>query len=263
MRGMGGKQHLKRKGLRRLLGSPPQAVLILALAFGPGGGSLRANVFDRIAAVVQGHVITLTDLLWLARYKNFQIPEDEQKRRLFLQDILQQLIDQKLIEDEALRTPGIEVTSEDVDNQVRAYRQRFPTGQAFQQRLQEMNMNEEDLRALFRQQLAVLDFIKVRIEPFVIVLPDQIQDYYQKQLLPKLRTASQVVPSLSLVREQIREILTTEKTNQELDDWVDSARKKADVNVLLFRTPSLSPNLPPALLGGTEMKPVKPPEPRR
>ena len=119
-----------------------------------------------------------------------------------------------------------------------------------------MEMTESALRDLIRRELTVWRFVQTRFEPFIIVMPPQIQEYYDQILVPELAQTGAPRPTLELVREQIREILILEKTNQEMDRWVKNMRGKAQVSVLLFRATPSSPNLPQELLTEWELQPV-------
>lgn len=219
----------------------------------------QGEIVDRVAAVVNEQVITLSDLLWAIRYRGVPIPDDPTARRDFLLDNLTELVEQKLIAREASQTPGIQVTAEDVDNRIAAYRAQFPDEKAFSEHLSRMEMTRSDLRELVSRQLAVLQFLKVRFEPFIIILPDQIQEYYEQELVPELRSGGQTPPPLEVVEEQIRQILTLERTNTELNRWVGNARRKADVEILLYRNPEWLPNIPSELADEVRIGPISPP----
>jgi hypothetical protein len=120
-----------------------------------------------------------------------------------------------------------------------------------------MEMARRDLEELIQRQLAVLSFVKVRFEPFIIVVPEQIQAYYEEELVRELEGTESTPPPLELVEEQIRQILTIEGTNREMDNWVQSARRKARIELLLFREPSQSPNVPKESLGDMQLQPVE------
>ncbi len=214
------------------------------------------EVVDRVAAVVDTQVITLTDLLWAIRYRGLEIPDDPVARRDMLLESLTQLVEQKLIAREAAQTPGIQVTPQDIEARVTAYRSQFPSEEAFQQRLTQIEMTPSDLRELVARQLAVLQFVKVRFEPFIIVLPDQIEEYYSDELVPELRSGGQAPPPLEVVEEQIRQVLTLQRTNAEVENWVGNARRKADVEILLYRNPDWLPNLPAELASQLQITPV-------
>jgi len=218
--------------------------------------SVRGEVVDQVAALVEGEVITLSEIHQLVHYKGWQISEEPDERRDLYLTVLDQIINQKLISREAQHTPGIQISQEDVDQQLQAYRRRFSSLDQFQEKLESMEMTESSLRDLVRRELTVWRFVQTRFEPFIIVMPPQIQEYYDEILVPELAQTGAPLPALELVREQIREILILEKTNQEMDRWVKNMRVKANVSVLLFRESPSSPNLPQELLTEWELQPV-------
>ncbi len=241
----------------------PLLLITLCLASWAGPASAQSEVGDRLAAAVNGQAITLSDIRWLLNYRGIPVPEaDEARQRLYLQ-VLDQVIDQKLIAAEALQTPGIRVTAQDIEERLEAYKAQFAGEAEFEQRLAEMEMSSSDLQDLIHRQLSVLAFVKIRFEPFIIVLPDQIERYFREELLPQLQISGAPTPQLFEFEEQIRQILTVERTNQEIDRWVSNARSNADVRVLLFREPGLSPNLPESLQTRPPLQPVPPPKPPR
>ncbi len=218
--------------------------------------SVWGEVVDQVAALVEGEVITLSEVQQLVHYKGWQISEKPVERRNLYLTVLDQIIDQKLISREAQQTPGIQISQDDVDQQLQAYRRRFSSQDQFQEQLESMEMTESALRDLIRRELTVWRFVQTRFEPFTIVMPPQIQEYYDEILVPELAQTNAPLPALELVREQIREILILEKTNQEMDRWVKNMRDKAQVNILLFRATPSSPNLPQELLTEWELQPV-------
>ncbi len=234
-------------------------VLLISLWLAASPLAAQSEAGDRLAAAVDEQAITLSDIRWLLNYRNIPIPEErEAKERLFLQ-VLDQVIDQKLIAAEALQTPGIRVSAQDVEERLSAFQRQFATPADFEERLAQMEMSLNDLKDLIHRQLAVLAFVKVRFEPFIIILPDQIERYFREELLPQLQLTGAPVPELFDFEEQIRQILTLERTNQEIDRWVANARSNADVRILLFREPRLSPNLPESLKTRPPLQPIKPP----
>ncbi len=218
--------------------------------------SVWGEVVDQVAALVEGEVITLSEVQQLAQYKGLKISEEANERRNLYLTVLDQIINQKLISREAQHTPGIQISQYDVDQQLQAYRRRFSSQNQFQEKLESMEMTESALRDLIRRELTVWRFVQTRFEPFIIVMPPQIQEYYDQILVPELAQTGAPRPTLELVREQIREILILEKTNQEMDRWVNNMRDKAQVSVLLFRATPSSPNLPQELLEEWELQPV-------
>ncbi|MFB3905513.1 MAG: SurA N-terminal domain-containing protein [Acidobacteriota bacterium] len=227
-------------------------LLIVCLTFGMSAG----EIVDQIAAVVDEEVITFSDLQWLIDFRGFDVPDDPQQRRDFYLSILDQVIEQKLIAMEAEQTPIISITNEDVEAQITAYKKRFPSEEQFREKLTEMQMSSYEFRQLIRRQLAVNEFIEKRFKPFIIVLPNEIEEYYRQEFLPKLKELNQPIPSLDVVEESIRQILTEQRTNEELERWLRTARRRARVINLLFRKNPFAPNLPPELTRETELQKV-------
>lgn len=59
-----------------------------------------------------------------------------------------------------------------------------------------MEMTESDLRDVIQRELAVWKFVQNRFEPFIILLPQQIQQYYDETLVPQLRETGAPLPCL-------------------------------------------------------------------
>jgi len=234
----------------------PVRVLIAVIAISLAIMALRADVVDQIAAVVDEEVITFSDLQWLIDFRGFDVPADPQQRRDFYLSILDQVIDQKLIAMEAEQTPIITITDQDVEAQIAAYKKRFASEEEFRGKLAEMQMSPYEFRQLIRRQLAVNEFIEKRFKPFIIVLPNDIEQYYREQFLPKLKELNQPIPALEVVEESIRQIMTEQRTNEELERWLRTARRRARVTNLLFQENKFAPNLPPGLAKDTKLQKV-------
>ncbi len=250
-----------RTGAKRASSAAAAALALLPLALGLCGFQLKAEVVDQVAAVVNNEIITVSDIRWLIQYKRIPIPEDGVKRQELYLATLQQVVEQKLIAAEAAQTPGIHVSEDEVMDRVAAYRGQFESEGDFLKNLSSMEMTLDDLMELVRRQLAVLKFVKLRFEPFIIVLPDEIEDYYSKQLVPELENNQQAAPPISTVEEQIRQVLTVEKTNQEVDNWVGNAKRKATVEILLGRDGNPLPNVPDSFADQIRVDPVGPRRP--
>ena len=217
---------------------------------------IRGEIVDQVAALVDGEIISFSEVQQLVQYKGWAVPEEPQKRQDLYLTVLDQIIDQKLSSRQAQQTPGIGISQEEVDIQLQAYQRRFSSPDQFQENLKSMEMTESDLRDVIQRELAVWKFVQNRFEPFIILLPQQIKQYYDETLVPQLRETGAPLPAFELVQEQIREILILERTNQEMDRWIRNTRRKAQVRILLFREPPYSPNLPQELLEEWELQPV-------
>lgn len=222
-----------------------KSFLILLCLFVPStANSQPAETVDRVVAEVGDQVITLTDLRWQIGLHNYPQPTTEAAFHHLYRDVLDQLINQILIARDIAKTPFVQVTDSQLDQFFGDYVKRFGSREDLEQRLQELGMTESDLRRILRRELAVNKFIDLRFEPFVIILPDDIEEYYRTEYVPKLEKQGSPVPDLSVVRETIRQILSVRRTNSQLEDWVQNARSRAQIRETLFPQPVDMPNLP-------------------
>lgn len=236
-------------------------LLALVLACGTVSGARTQDPVDRVAAVVEDSIVTYSEILWLIRYRGFPLPDDPAEVASLCQEVLSQLINQKLITRETLRTPFINVTDNELENYLTLYKQRFPGEEGYRAKLAEIGIGEEDFLSMIRRQIIVNKFIELRFEPFIIVLPAEIDAYYKDELIPELQLNNQPVPELPIVEETIRQILSVRKTTQELERWVRATRDTARVQLLLDREPSRAPNLPAEFLEESNSRPAVPIQP--
>lgn len=234
--------------------------VFLAAVLWSGPAPIRAScgetTVDRIAALVAGEIVTLSEIEWLILFRGFTVPDHEDERRKFYGWILNRIVEQKLVAREAVRTPGIEIGRQDVEKRLQAFRSRFADEGGFQRWLSATGMEQPELRAIVRRQVSVQKFLELRFRPFIIVLPDEVESYYLERLAADLTERGQPVPDLRVVEESIRQILVQERTSEEMDRWLRQERLRSGVDIMLFREPSLAPNLPVHLLKDLRIGPV-------
>ena len=219
-----------------------------------GLGYARAEIRDRVAALVGGEVITLSDIRWLIQYRGQTLPSDPAQRRLVYSAALDQLIDETMIASEAQNTPGAEILPSEIEARIETYKQSFRSEGAFQEKLRSMGMSAGSLHAMILRQMTVQKFVQVRIQPFAIVSPREIEAYYRETFLPTVRDGP--APPLKLLQSRIQEIVGLRKTNQEVERWVTRARRRTEIDVLLFREPPQSSNLPQSLWSPPHTEPL-------
>ncbi len=216
--------------------------LLLALAaFGSGAAvaapapapqqppaAAEATLRDRIVAVVDGDPILRSDVERALALGTAPPPtgvsERDQRRR-----VLDGLIEERLRIHEVERYGFEQVPVELIAKQVETIRARFPSDEAFRQRLQALGMTMEGLEQLVAQQLQVLVYVDELLGARVFVGLEEIEAHYHATLVPQLRVAGQPVPPLDEVREQIREVLRQQRLNEELLRWTAELRRGADV----------------------------------
>jgi hypothetical protein len=118
----------------------------------------RAEVIDRVLAVVGGQLITLTDVT-AARDLRLVAPETTADPT---RAILSKLIDRELVLAEVERYAPPEPTAEAVDAEVRRVRARFESPQAFEAALTRSGIDEVHLRETLRQDLRIRAYLDQR-----------------------------------------------------------------------------------------------------
>lgn len=228
----------------------PSILILGTLLWGAGTllGAAEEQAVDRIMAVVENEVITWSDLVWFIAVRDLPVPEEEKEKEEFYATILDQVINQHLIRQEVAKTPFIQVTEDELERSVRSYRRRYPSQEAFETFLEQNDMTMIQFRSFIRARVGVNKFVDLRFEPFIVILPGEIQAYYEEEYVPQLKENDQPVPDLSLVEDMIRELLTVRRTREQLESWVDSARERSQVQILYERENPTAPNLPSELL---------------
>lgn len=141
------------------------------------------------------------------------------------------MIDERLIAQEAARVPTTEITQDEIDKKRTELLKSFQSEAQFRERVGSVGLTPQKIDELIRQRILIDRFVDFRFRSFVLVTEQEIKRYYDKVLVPQLRAAGQVPPSLDepKIRDGITANLKQEKINAEIDKWLTSARQRADV----------------------------------
>ncbi len=210
------------------------AQLCLLLAVIICGGLLismkiRAEVTDRMLAIVNGQLITESDVLWaLALDPEMEPlnPSQENKRLM-----LERLIDQKLLDQEAEKTPQNEPSEDEITRYIKEKLvDKFSSEQVFRARLLKVGLDQASLREVVRHRLEISKYMDFRFRAFVFVKPEEIERYYNEVQVPRQKSSGTPVASLDdTLRSKIEGILEDQKFNSELERFFDEARAQAQV----------------------------------
>lgn len=184
---------------------------------------------DRMAAVVNGRIITLSeaDVEIAIEVKkpvsslNFFFLENRRK------EVLQGLIDRRLLLEEATRFEMADVSGKEVMEEWLRIKSAFPSEESFNSALKEEGMEEGDLIMILKEYLIVQKFVDQRIRFFIRVGDEEIKDYYEKN------RAKYQDKGLEAVTDEIQGIITENKTRIKLKEYLSTLRVKADIKVNL------------------------------
>ena len=137
---------------------------------------------DQKVAVVNGTVIKRAELdsemtRYLASLQRMgRFPNDVERSQLKKQ-VLENIIGRELLYQESQKK-GIKVDQEQVDAQLTALKERFPSEATFKDALSSMNLTEADLRFQFERDLAIRKLLEGQIGDNVAVSEKEIRAYY-------------------------------------------------------------------------------------
>ncbi len=168
-------------------------VLTLCLVF---PGVARAELVDRVVAVVNDDIITLSELSQqgqpiFQKIQN-QAPADQVDSVLLKaqQDLLSRLIDQLIVEQRAEKI-GVTVSDEEVDATVqRILAENNLSNEEFKRQLKLIGQTEETYRASLRRQILQSKLVNYEIRSKVVITDEKVKEYYTKNFVEKARKDS-------------------------------------------------------------------------
>ncbi|HKM91481.1 MAG TPA: hypothetical protein VJX29_12780 [Candidatus Acidoferrales bacterium] len=199
----------------------------LLLAACLGAPVLSAQVVvDRVVARIENDIITLSDVRELAAYQRLSgrrpAPEPE---------LLQQLIDQWIVANDAAAARFPAAPAQQVDAQLAALQNQVGTPQQFAARLRELDLSEQDVRRLVAKQIFLDLYLERRFRAVARVQPADVEQYYRNEFVPQLQRRKQAVPLLDDVRDSITDLLLERDITRLAQQWIEQTRASLDVEI--------------------------------
>ncbi|SPE43327.1 conserved hypothetical protein [Candidatus Sulfopaludibacter sp. SbA3] len=192
---------------------------------------LCAVIIDRIAVSVGNRVITTSDLdreIRVTAFLNGVKPDFSAAGK---RTTIDRMVEQKLIRNELESARYPTPAASEVEPELAEFQKKFfADDAAFQQTLAATGITEQDVKDELLWQRTLLLFIDVRFRPGVQVTDQEIQDYFAKTVTPAARLAHPgATAKLEDYRDQIEQTLIGQKVDQEMDRWLQAARKRTEV----------------------------------
>ncbi len=153
-------------------------LLICLFAF-----AARAEIKDRIAAVVNGQAITLSDLEDRINPELARVPPGPAgtaQRQKVLKNGLEQMIDERLVESEATAL-GIDITDDEVTHLIEALAKQNNLDMAqFRAALAQQNIPVESIREQLKRQQLTLRLLQYKVKPRKVT-DEEVQAAYANQ----------------------------------------------------------------------------------
>ena len=191
-------------------------VFAISLLIVPIGIFAKDDVIDRIVAIVNGEIITLSDIRTEKTMREIlgePAPNDDS-------EVLEELIDQRLIHSQLEQHPGAEPAVAELDEELSQIKDR-------------KGLPPETLRQAIREHLRVQRFFTERFRQSVYASDEEIRKYYDEVFVPAARARGLTpIPPLSSITENIRRNVVDEKVVAEVKAWLQHARRTANIQII-------------------------------
>jgi peptidyl-prolyl cis-trans isomerase SurA len=185
------------------------------------------EIVDRIVAVVNDEVITLTDVNIIFKFDLFENLEGSQEEEI-RGKILDQLINQKLVVQ--LASERLMVTEEELEVSLSDVVQRTDPDLAGTALLQ-FGLDWDDLKSYLREKLLFQKVISQRFNRGIIVSIDEIERYYEQVYVPSQRGKNLSPQPMIEVLGQIEGDLQREKVEDQVQEWIDNLKRQANIQI--------------------------------
>ena len=193
----------------------------LVLLAAAGSRPARAGeIVDRIVAIIDRDVITLSEAQQARGLVEVRTGQPSS-----LAEVVERLIEDRLVEREVERFVGEPVPIELVDDAMSQVRVSFPDEADYRKMLARDGLTEEEVREQLRRQLAITSYLERRFRALSYVTAEEIERYYEED--PEL--SSPLAPGLSAVSDRIRLILEERKFTARVELWIASLKSRSRI----------------------------------
>jgi len=193
---------------------------------------------DSVVAVVNGDLVLQSDVEAEQRFAAFQ-PFSEPKP-IARDEVIERLIDRSLIQQQMALQPEPAIPDARVETELAVLRKSIPkcaayhcdTDAGWQKFVEDQGFTMAELIERWRLRMEVLRFIEERFRTGITILPSDIDDYYQKRMMPAYQNENMKPPPEATIADRIQEILLQQRVNKLLDDWLTALRAQGSVRML-------------------------------
>jgi hypothetical protein len=105
----------------------------------------------------------------------------------------------------------------------------YPSQAQFQDALRSYGIAEDALKRRLWWQLTLLRFVDFRFRPGIQVQDSDVQAYYKQQVATWQKEGMQSIPRFEEARGQIEEILTQQRIDEAMNQWLSEVRMQVSV----------------------------------
>jgi SurA-like N-terminal domain len=195
--------------------------------FAISGVPADGETLDRVVASVDYQAITQRDVEIEYRFEQFlngkqPLENPDVKAR---EEIRNRLIEQALLADEAGHSVLPAITPTALKGDLAEIQKKFDTPEAFRSALAATGLDLNQVLDRLRARETIMDFADKRLRPQAWVEPTEVEEYYKETFVPAFKQHNPgPAPALADVEGKIREILTEEKINKLLSEWISDMK---------------------------------------
>ncbi len=209
--------------MRRCLPILSATILLLL-----GSWSCAQEVLDRIVARVENDVILQSDMSDLGHYQILMDGKAESDAK-----ILDLLIDEWIVRNEATVSRIAQPTEDDVDKSIARLKRSFSSPEEFEERRKQSGLSDDALRRLTRSQIYLSNYLDTRFRASIQVEEKNIEDFYRTRVVPRAESRGQTPPTLEAAHDFIQEALVQRAINEQSEKWLKESRARIHVDILL------------------------------
>jgi len=193
---------------------------------------LSAEIIDRIVITVANRVITQSQIDDEIRVTAFLNRDQVDLSPAARKQAAARLVEQALIKREMdlshYPLPGLG----DAGESLQTLKAMYSSESEFQNALQASAITVDELTRRLWWQLTLLRFIDYRFRPGIQVPAADVQAYYRRQVSEWEQKGTKPIPTFQESRDQIEEILTQQRIDRALEQWIEDTKSQVTITYL-------------------------------
>ena len=211
----------------------PFAALLAGVAL--AAATPRAEIVDRVAAIVGSEAITLSQVRTQMNVVALLGESEPTGLESGGKAALEALIDRRLAMQDLALTPFLLARADEVEGPLRALRGRtFAGGRDFPAALAHYGLTEDDCRAFFRERASFERYVSFRFKTGQDVSPAAIEAFYRNEYSAGQAALGAPIEPLESVRPSILDILAERQANRLLEQRIMELRALTRIEILAF-----------------------------
>jgi hypothetical protein len=187
----------------------------------------RQEVVDRIVALVNEEVITLTDVKIVQAFKLYSLDEASGVD-YDIRDVLKKLIDQNLV---------IQLTRDD-NPPLNDTVEEFIDGiivemgvEEFRRQLEHFGLTRQDLMPYAYKCIAYQRIMADRFRTSATVSLKEIEEYYEQTYIPAQEEKGLDGKPMLEILDEIEAVIKKDKSQMQVENWLKYLRERADIQI--------------------------------